>query len=42
MEQIADGMKKEDWVKMKTAIKTLKSASGYIGAGRVYYACFYI
>ena len=34
------GMK--DWTKMKDGAHTLKSASGYVGAGKIHYACYYI
>ena len=42
MSQITDSMKRQDWAKMKMAAHSLKSASGYVGAGKVHYACYYI
>ena len=42
MSQITDSMQRQDWAKMKMAAHSLKSSSGYVGAGKVHYACYYI
>ena len=42
MEQIASSIASNDWIKIKMATRVLKGASGYIGASKIHYACFYI
>ena len=42
MEQIANSMNSEEWAKMKMTARVLKGASGYVGAGKIHYACYYI
>ena len=39
---IAESMNEQDWEKMKNGSHQLKGASGYVGAGRVYYCCYHI
>jgi HPt (histidine-containing phosphotransfer) domain-containing protein len=42
MEKLALAVDQKHYENMKTAAHTLKGASGYIGASRIHYACFYI
>ena len=35
-------MSAQDWPQMKNASHTLKGSTGYLGAGKIYYACIYI
>ena len=42
LSQITDARNRQDWQAMKAAAHSLKGASGYVGAGRVHYACYYI
>lgn len=42
MSQVAEGVNEGDWGKMKAGAHQLKGASGYVGAGRVHYACYHI
>ena len=42
IEKISEGVEEEDWLKIKMACHSLKGSSGYVGAGRLHYACYYI
>ena len=42
MQQITDAVDNKEWLKMKNAAHSLKGASGYVGASKVHYACYYI
>ena len=42
MEQISDGVNTKNGSKMLSGADTLKGSSSYIGAGYIYYACYYI
>ena len=42
LNQIADAINNKDWPKMKMAAHTLKSTSGYVGAGKLHYSCYYV
>ena len=40
--QLAECLKSKDWQRMHTLAHTLKGSSGYIGAARIHYACYYM
>ena len=40
MMQIAEFINSEDWNRMQSVIDRLKGSSWYVGAGRIYYACY--
>ena len=42
MEQLTSSVNIPDFKKMDQAADTLKGASGYVGAGRIYYACHHM
>ena len=42
MQQITDALDNKEWSKMKHAAHSLKGASGYVGASKIHYACYYI
>ena len=42
LDAITSTMAAQDWKKVKETVTELKSASGYIGAVYVHYACYYI
>ena len=42
LSDLADDVNEHDYVKMKNDAHSLKGASGYIGAGHLHYACYYI
>ena len=42
MYKIADSLNEKNWPRLKEAAHTLKGASGYVGAGQLHYACYYI
>ena len=42
IEKITHSLQAEDWDGMKQAAHTLKGSSGYVGASKVHYACYYI
>lgn len=42
MTQIAEDYDKSDYQKLKNDAHSLKGASGYIGAGQIHYACYFI
>ena len=42
LSQITEARNRQDWQAMKAAAHSLKGASGYVGAGKVHYACYYI
>lgn len=42
MIKINQAIIEEDWLKLKNATHSLKSACGYVGAGKIHYACYYI
>ena len=42
MEQISTSIVLNDWDSINEAAQSLQSTSGFIGAGRLYYACHYI
>ena len=42
MEQISTSIVLNDWESINEAAQSLQSTSGFIGAGRLYYACHYI
>ena len=41
-EKAAHAVDAEDFLSLKTAIELLKKSCEFIGAGRLYYACYYI
>jgi len=40
--QVAESLNNKDWNNMKHGAHQLKGASGYVGAGRIHYACYHI
>ena len=42
MSQVAEGIKKQDYMKIKNGVHMLKGATGYVGAGRLHYVCYHI
>jgi len=42
MQQIAKAVSDRDWDKMKLGVHSIKGASGYVGASRIHYACYFI
>ena len=39
---IAKSFDCQDWKEMRDSVHQIKGASAFIGAGRIYYACYYI
>lgn len=42
MKRIKDAIKAKDYEQMNHGAHALKGASGYVGASRIHYACYYI
>lgn len=42
MKKIKDAIKNKNWKDMMDGAHTLKGASGYVGASRIHYACYFI
>ena len=42
MIKINQAVIEENWPKMNNGTLSIKSACGYVGAGKIYYACYYI
>ena len=42
MNRLAKALNESDWYKMKQCLHTIKAATGYVGAGRLHYVCYYI
>lgn len=42
LKNIANAVDNKDYEKMKSAAHSLKGASGYIGASRLHYSCYFI
>lgn len=42
MKKIKDAMASNDYENMNCGAHTLKGSSGYVGASRIHYACYYI
>ena len=42
MSEIKDALQTENWAKMYTSSASLRGPCGYVGAGRIQYACYYI
>ena len=42
MAKVTEGMEKKDWTQLKMGAHQLKGASGYVGAGRIHYCCYWI
>ena len=42
IEKLTIALNEEDWDGMKQAAHSLKGSSGYVGASKIHYACYYI
>ena len=42
MSDLANDVNEKNFLKIKNDAHSLKGASGYVGAGHIHYACYYI